>query len=404
MVINTNTEAQRTANHLLESQMSLQKSLSKLSKLSSGTNPYSFGSDKQYDLKEPTLIEIEPTLGCNLRCKMCHVPYMNLKKFKFLDIDNIDWGFCKDKTVTIGATFEPCIHPNFNQLIDKLNNLNASIILVTNGHNLNKKEIPALFESKLEMVTFSFDGISKDKYEEVRVGGNYHQTIKNIEKFRNESKNNNTYFAINFTVLKSNLSDVPNAPVFWDDRGFDALRLIGMVVREDDPYILKNNLWSARKEYYEALEKAAENVIEKKLKISVESPYFKERFKSSNGILISGNHMQRFKIPVHHQYEFGEDSILDNNCKSPFTSVRITWDGGVHLCHYHGVGNLLTESFSDIWKGEAASALREKIIGSGEICSNCDYYKYCIKSHHLDTTDPSNYFSQHFMEKIKSTA
>lgn len=61
--------------------------------------------------------------------------------------------------------------------------MGAKLVIITNGHNLNRKEIPALFESDLDMVTFSFDRITKENYEEIRVGGKYSSTFENIEKF-----------------------------------------------------------------------------------------------------------------------------------------------------------------------------------------------------------------------------
>ena len=86
----------------------------------------------------------------------------------YLDIENIDWGFTKEKVVSVGAAFEPLIHPKINELFNELNKQNAEIYLVTNGHNLNRKEIPALFDSHINTITFSFDGISQQTYETIR--------------------------------------------------------------------------------------------------------------------------------------------------------------------------------------------------------------------------------------------
>ena len=168
-------------------------------------------------IETPSYIELEPTLGCNLRCRMCHVSFMD-SKVQYLDIEGVDLSFCRNKIVSIGGLYEPCIHPNINLLIDKLNNFNAEIIILTNGHNLNRKEIPALFDSNLKQVNFSFDGIRKNIYEEIRVGGNYERTLDNIIGFRDSFSNTDTYFSINYTVMKSNLHEVSRAPIFWEMR------------------------------------------------------------------------------------------------------------------------------------------------------------------------------------------
>ena len=151
--------------------------------------------------KRPTYVEIEPTLGCDLRCRTCHVSFMK-EKAQFLDLEKIDFEFFRDARVNIGSTFEPTIHPRINYLIEKLNSVNSKISLITNAKNLHRRSLPALFDSNLELVTFSFDGISQKTYEHIRRGGDFEQTLHNIESFV-ESVNTRTktyvHFHINYT-------------------------------------------------------------------------------------------------------------------------------------------------------------------------------------------------------------
>jgi radical SAM protein with 4Fe4S-binding SPASM domain len=356
---------------------------------------------KQKHLEDPSLIDIEPVLGCNLRCRMCHVSFMK-EKVKYLDINGIDFSFCAGKVVTIGAVFEPFIHPKINELIDSLNKVGAKLVIITNGHNLNRKEIPALFDSDLEMVTFSFDGITKETYEEIRVGGRYHQTIENIEKFVAHHKPRGTKFAVNFTILKRNLCEVEGAPKFWDLRGIDLLRFIGMVVRENDDYLLENNLLHIQEEYSSALRDAISEVKKNQLNISISNPRFREWFPDQcpDGIY---SRVQRLNpdqfTSVHHKYEFNVNSPIGNSCSSPFTTARIDWDGNVFLCHNQLIGNIETSNFEDIWSSNKAISLRKKLIETRYLCDSCDYFKLCINSHYLDTTQPENYFSNDFKEK-----
>lgn len=59
----------------------------------------------------PDYYELEPTRGCNLKCRMCHVSFME-DSVAYLDINAIkDFSFLRGKAVSIGAVFEPCIHP-----------------------------------------------------------------------------------------------------------------------------------------------------------------------------------------------------------------------------------------------------------------------------------------------------
>ena len=347
---------------------------------------------------ELRLIDLEPVRGCNLRCRMCHVSFMK-EKVKYMDLDGVDFSFCAGKVVTIGAVFEPFIHPKINDLIDSLNKVGARLVIITNGHNLNKKEIPALFESDLEMVTFSFDGTSKESYEEVRVGGNYNRTLQNIEKFILHHKPRGTKFAVNYTVLKRNLSEVEDAPKFWADRGIDLLRFIGMVVRENDNYLLDNNLLKLQEEYSKVLRNSIETLKNNQLNISISNPRFREWFPEEcpDGIfnLKHGVGKNEF-ISVHHKYEFNDNSPIGNSCSSPFTTARIDYDSNVYLCHNQKIGNLNLSSFADIWESKQAISLRKRLVVTDDLCSKCDYFKLCINSHYLDTAAPENYFSNDF--------
>ncbi|MDC0476317.1 radical SAM protein [Alphaproteobacteria bacterium] len=351
------------------------------------------GNTLEHDLK---LIDIEPVLGCNLRCRMCHVSFMD-PKLTYLDVESINWRFVKDKVVSVGAAFEPLIHPDINQLINKMNENNAEIYLVTNGHNLNRKEIPALFDSKINTITFSFDGISQETYETVRRGGNFHRTLDNIKNFVS-AHNGQAKFAINFTVMKENLHEVKDAPEFWSDIGIDLVRFISMVVREDDDYLHKNTLWDVRDTYFAALEEARTNVLSKNLPISISSPYFETTYKNGTGII---NNVRNYNYESYHStFEYSADSVLSSGCASPWRSVRINWDGDVFLCHWQKIGNLIETDFDTIWDGEIAQNLRDEITKTEALCEQCDYFNLCIRSHHLDLNKIANYYSGDFKDRF----
>lgn len=351
-------------------------------------------------VEPPQFIELEPTFGCNLRCRMCHVSFMK-GKIQYLDLDRVDLSFCRDKTVSIGAIFEPCIHPQINRLIDTLNKLNAEIVIITNGHNLDKKEIPALFDSNLKRVYFSFDGISQDTYEEIRVGGNFERTLDNITRFRDSFSNSDTYFSVSFTVMKSNLHEVSRAPLFWEVTNFDGLGFITMVVRELDEYILENSLWNVRESYFEQLELARQSVLENNLKISISAPYLTQKYDLKDDVVLSGNPNQ--KIPVGYQklFQYGSDHGVIYPCKSPFVAARILYDGSVFVCHDRNIGNLYESDFDNLWNGPHAAEVRATVQTSTTLCDRCDYFKYCISGFQLDSDVLENYFYQPIIDGLK---
>lgn len=347
-------------------------------------------------------IDLEPTLGCNLRCKMCHVSFMP-NKVAYLPIEQIDFEFARNKTVSIGAAFEPLIHPQANLLFEKLNEVNANILLVTNGHNLNKKSFPALFDSNLVATTFSFDGITEDTYASIRTGGNFGQTVNNIEKFVSDMRPQNVKFAVNMTVMKRNVNEVSVAPMFWSERGIDLLRFITMVVRENDQWMLENSLLSLQEQLSSALEGAMQNIISNKLPIAMSHPRLKEWYphECPEGIFsVAGFEVPRQLQSMHHFFEFDRASPLPNGCNSPFRAVRIDHAGYVYLCHNKPVGNLLTQDFNEIWLSKISNKIRNTLIGDISECAACDYFNLCINSHHLDSFAPENFFSDDFKRRF----
>jgi radical SAM protein with 4Fe4S-binding SPASM domain len=347
---------------------------------------------------QPNYIEIEPARGCNLRCRMCHVSYMN-ETVEYLDIDKVDYSFLRGATVTLGAVFEPCIHPGINSLVDKLNRQGCRIILITNGHNLHKKQIPALFDSDLCMVTFSFDGISKATYELVRVGGNFERTLSNIENFRASFHNSNALFAINFTALKCNMHEIPSAPAFWNARNIDVLRFIAMTVREPDDFIYQNSLWNVRESYFKALTEAATIVQQEQYRLSLASPFYHFKLGAKEGVVSSANPAARHPPLYPREHQYGAAFGMTFPCKSPFVAIRILWDGTVMLCHNQPIGNLYQSSIKEIWEGAAAIKLRKLVLTENSQCNSCDYFRLCINSHFIDLEKIENHYSQPMLDR-----
>lgn len=351
----------------------------------------------------PEYIEIEPTQGCNLRCRMCHV-YYKKPTLDFLNLDKIsDFSFLKGKTVNLGAAYEPLIHPEINKLIDILNNNDCEIAITTNGHFLDKKKIPALCDANIGHITFSFDGISKQTYENIRIGGSYSKALGNIEKFISSYSNDKSpVFVLNYTVLRNNLSEVEAAPKFWNDRGVDFINYIAMHTRYDDPFLHENSLWPIKEDYFNSLEKAAKVVVDQKLRILLSTPFFKTKeFEKKWGQNLHGCNFSGLcdwsREPKNYRvlYEYGADFGMKFPCKSAFSSARILPDANVMLCSINNVGNLYDNLFDEIWYGEKANSFRDKIVIGDSLCHKCDYYRLCIDGPELDLNNIENYYSQH---------
>jgi len=354
--------------------------------------------DERGTLPPPEVVEIEPALGCNLRCVMCHVSYMD-EKVKFLDLSALrTLAFVKGRHVILGSAFEPGIHPKFNQLIATLNDNGNSIELITNGTRVSKLDAPAMYESNLAIVTFSFDGIRPQTYERIRRNANYEKTVANILYLRERFAARDTYFAINSTLMRSNLDETWETVDFWDRHGFDMLRLIFMVIRDPNEALIRESLYPVRDAAFRVLDDAAERLIAEQRRICVragwyrQSPLRERHPRHFERDLVRSGHPGTRVVPTPRQdHQLGAAFGMKFNCRSPFTYARILWDGSVQLCQQFVVGNLLKQSFEDIWYGAEAHAVRQRLRASNAICEACDYYRYCIESQEVAVTEKSYY-------------
>ncbi|MBP0021215.1 MAG: radical SAM protein [Cyanobacteria bacterium SBLK] len=356
--------------------------------------------------KEPLLIDLEPAYGCNLRCRMCHVTYMKDRKPKFLDIDRVDWQFLQDKDVSLGSMFEPTLHPSFNKLIGYLNDQNARISFVTNAFNFSLERLDNLYNSKLDVVYFSFDGASPEKYEYIRQRSQYKRVISNIQNFIKQFKNSGTTFIVNFTVCQYNMEEIIPAIDLWESLGVDILGFIAMVSREKHQFFAENTLFPVRNEYEQALETAANYTIKNNLNIALSSAYYskpeiKEKYADSfvapGAISANKNLMKSETYSSHSRYGYGESPIAHKSCCSPFTIVRIDYDANVYICQHIKVGNLYEQSFCDIWNGEERESTISQLMDSSEQCNTCDYFRFCVDANHVDYEEISNFTAEKFV-------
>ena len=366
----------------------------------------------------PEFIDMEPALGCNLRCRMCHVSFMK-EKPRFLDLDRVSsWHGFEGKHVSLGSIYEPTIHPQFNDLIGVLNDLGCTISLVTNAKNLNQKELGNLFSSRLGLVTFSFDGATRESYEYVRRYGKFASTIENIRAFienafARDCVSRDTTFVVNFTANRGNMLEVKEAILLWSDLGIDTLNIIAMVDRFNDDFFLNNSLRNDVDSFCRILDSAANFLVDAELPISIRSAYFGEanrslhldpkwkRFRVGTNIISTGKGRAIFDTPLHRQFNFGPSDIGHGNCRAPYNTARIDFDGNIFICQKIRIGSLYESDLLHCWAGSKRDRMIGMIRNNISICDGCDYFRFCINSPDVDYSDPENFRSAALINNLE---
>jgi radical SAM protein with 4Fe4S-binding SPASM domain len=350
----------------------------------------------------PEMIEIEPTESCNLRCRMCHVSYMPVERRAFFDVTHLQrLGALRGRFVSVASGFEPMIHPDFEAFMGGLTELEARIQIITNGTRCSAEAIATLVASSLEIVSFSFDGIRAATYEHIRRGANFERTLAAIVATREAFRRRETRFCVNTTVMRCNLEESEEAVGFWDERGFDVLRFLLMVVRYPVPELVRESLYPVREQAREVFERVARRVIDERLRILVARPYHQGSLSAlehpglcTGKWVRSGNPDARVTPSFREVFQLGDHEAMPHwRCRAPFNSATILANGDVQLCFKYSVGNLRDGDFEDIWYGEAADRARQIVMRDVGDCRACDCWRFGMASDELDEVRVESYFA-----------
>ena len=274
----------------------------------------------------PLAVMIEPTNYCNLRCPICEScnmsrdrGFMDFKLFKEI----IKKNYKIISKIYLHYYGESLLATNLCKMIRYAANFGIPCIIETNATLLNNSLIWSLIKSGLKEISFSFDGLTKEYYENIRRGANYEDTLKRIKEFLKikkqlSSKEPFTYLQIinvNFTKRQ-----VKECFKKFKDYGFDRIDIVPI------------HRW--------------------------------------RGIKLQGLDSIDRNISNYKYYR----------CFMPWILISILWDGRVTACcdDFNGeyiIGNIKHHRLLDIWNGEKIIALRSMIVKRENIdilpCKNC---------------------------------
>ncbi len=285
-------------------------------------------------------IHIDITSKCNLHCIMCNWRYqvkpvdMSFDLFKKIIQDCLKLGL---KKVVFAATGESLLHPDFPSMINYLKEYNLSIELVTNLSFLNDNLLSTLL--KLDKITVSIDGATKETYEKIRIGANFYRTLSNLKEL-SVNKTSDLFLDINYVINKENYFEVK-----------DFSYLVG-------PFVDAIN--------YKFIHISTPETS--KLKLS------DEEIKSTYELLNNIYTPSRIKINI------GKPSkpyIHNMPCYNLWFGCYISPSGLVFpCCNFYeekdSLGNLKTQSMKEIWNSDKYNTLRKKFKGhKPTLCEYC---------------------------------
>lgn len=151
------------------------------------------------------------TTGCNLRCRHCS---REGTQTNTLSADVLDMALPMAQKMGYGVVAftggEPCLHPQFKDLVNIAVNNGFRIQFVTNGTMMSHYEF--IYENhrkKIALVAMSIDGASKEVHETIRGAGTYDAVMESVAY----SKSQKVAPKILTTLNKLNMHEIED--IYW---------------------------------------------------------------------------------------------------------------------------------------------------------------------------------------------
>lgn len=312
-----------------------------------------------------------PTLGCNLRCKMCFHWQNKEEGVKRLDINEwkgfidsfqevVNGGAGDDAFSIVFGGGEPLMFAEeVINMVAFCTNKGYRTSLATNGYILNEPLIRRFIDAGLNNIGLSLDSLDEAIHDNLRgVRGGYAKVMEATESFKRF--NNSIRIAINTIIMAPNLGEIIRLVEYVKKESHISSILFQAIVQpfhsqpEEDwqRYSTYSFLWpNDIKTVYQVIDKLIE---------------LKETNDRSGKIDNRVSQLKAFKAYFENPQRF----IKTLKCNAVDTGFfTIGPDGTINLCPYmESVGNAREGTLKDIWYSEKAVKVREKMLNCKRNC------------------------------------
>ena len=316
----------------------------------------------------PTILQLEVTKNCNLRCIMCH-------KGQCVDFDRTDMSngildgvrpiFPFLRKVMLFGDGEPMLYPRFWDLVKEIREASplCYIDFINNGTAMTRRNVERCFEHKVSSMGLSLAGATAKTHNAIRLKSDLKQIITNFEYLRDRKKELYThipYVHASVVVMQSNLQELPDLVNLCAELGFYSLELQSLfvthpsmeqeIVDESDLVPIRDACIKNAKSVYLLLTCGGKRLVNKQGHSSLDVAYGIHKF-----------HRDDIGGYCKHQQPWNTVYVLANGIVVP----DCHWWTSTRESYLNECGRLdETTNILDIWNGRNYSIIREKISKS----------------------------------------
>ena len=312
------------------------------------------------DTAIPHVVAWNITRRCNLECSHCYISAGSWQSAEN-ELSTEDCHRVLDDVLAVNPAVllilsggEPLVRDDLEEIADHAASAGATVVVGTNGTGLSDERIKSLKGAGVRGVAVSIDSLNPDYHDRFRHGsGSLSATLDAVTRLGEHGLD----FIVQTSLTKGNRSELPDLVEWAAEKGAVSFNLYFLVP-------------TGRGERMEGLSPAENEEVLAELVL----------LEQAN----RGRMMIRSKCQpqlMRHIVEADEESPLLNyatRCPCGVQYCRITPEGKLTPCPYMPAvaGDLMKESFEDIWKESSLfTALR-----GGELsgrCGRCEYRGIC---------------------------
>jgi radical SAM protein with 4Fe4S-binding SPASM domain len=328
----------------------------------------------------PLKLEMDIVNQCNLRCVMCHFSSDAFSKRKKEEISVADFEriaeqlfpLCSHVSLSFGA--EPLLHRDLGELLRITGLYKIPFVYMhTNGLLLKEKTIEQLIRTRFNQLSISVDGATKQTYERIRVGAKFERLVANIEavnRAKSRMKSRLPRLSFNVVLMRSNIEELPAIIRLAHElkvEGVAAVHMMPLSVAVVDP--AEESLHGHKELCNRMLAEARRLAGQYRINATLPEPFAavaETAPLSTDGI----NHRDLRVLPV-------RQAAAQPSCSFPWHFVGLDSGGHMSPCGWwHDeppMGNLLKESFAEVWDNRAYRRLRGEHLNGElrQVCRTC---------------------------------
>ena len=325
----------------------------------------------------PSFVQIEPVGQCNLRCRMCSIPYREdgppfgpLAFMPFADYVRLVDGFPTLTELHLQGLGEPMMHPRFFDMVRYAADKGIAVSCNSNLSLLSEKRAAECVESGLSVLNVSLDAADPATYERIRLRGRFSKVIRNIDRVlaaRLAAAGTSPDVRLVMVIMRDNLGELEPLIDLAAERGIVSIFVQALCHDFSEADLPAKYRPMRAFVEAQALQHHDEAEIERRFVAA-------RQHASSCGVDL--------RLPEVRPRQHAPGTPGRTRCDWPWRGAYISYQGLAMPCCMVGTpdranfGNMTVEGVPAIWSGDAYAAFRGALDSEEPpaVCRSCAIY------------------------------